>query len=134
MRIVLDTNVLISALISRGRSYSLVDSLLSSSHTLLLSRPIIEEFLRISSETKIKRYVVDDDMARFLRTILCKSSLVEIVSSFEVLESPDDLILQTAYDGRADVIVTGDGHLLKLHSFRGIRILSILEAVSIFIK
>lgn len=131
MRIVLDTNVLISALISRGKSYSLVTSLLASIHTVVLSRPIIEEFVKISSETRIRRYVGDEDVASFLRTILSKSVVVEIASSFQVLKNSDDLILRTAYDGRAEIIVTGDGHLLGLRRFRGIKILSVSELSSI---
>src|SRR5487761_289846 len=131
MRIVLDTNVLISALISRGKSYSLVTSLLASIHTVVLSRPMIEEFVKISSETRIRRYVGDEDVASFLRTILSKSVVVEIASSFQVLKNSDDLILRTAYDGRAEIIVTGDGHLLGLRRFRGIKILSVSELSSI---
>lgn len=131
MRIVLDTNVLISALISRGKSYSLVTSLLASIHTVVLSLPIIEEFVKISSETRIRRYVGDEDVASFLRTILSKSVVVEIASSFQVLKNSDDLILRTAYDGRAEIIVTGDGHLLGLRRFRGIKILSVSELSSI---
>ncbi len=130
MRIVVDTNVLISALISKGRSYSLIDALLASRHTLIISRPIIEEFLRVSSDRKIRRYVTSDDVASFLRTVVTKAIIVKIISTFHVLKSSDDLILQTAYEGKADVIATGDGHLLGLRIFKGVRILSISEVIS----
>ncbi len=48
---------MISTLISKGRSYSLVTSLLASIHLVVLSRPITEEFVKISSERRIRRYV-----------------------------------------------------------------------------
>ena len=35
------------------------------------------------------------------------------------------MIIETAYDGRADIIVTGDSHLLALQDFRGIRIVTV---------
>ena len=51
---------------------------------------------------------------------------VRVHSSFQIIpEDPtDDKFLACAVDGRADCIVTGDRHLLRLETFRGIRILS----------
>ena len=47
-------------------------------------------------------------------------------------EDPDDdVILRTAYDGKADYIVSGDNHLLSMGEFRGIKILAVDEMLKI---
>ena len=125
MRIVLDTNVLISALITDGRSRELVRSLLKSSHALLLSEPILDEFLRISSEDRLKRYVDDEELTLFLTALLSRASFVRIQSKFRVLNNADDMILRTAIDGSAALIVSGDTHLLNLKQFRGTKIVTV---------
>ena len=45
------------------------------------------------------------------------------------MKSADDAILRTAFDGKADLIVTGDKHLLGLVEFRGIKIRNVSEAL-----
>jgi hypothetical protein len=39
----------------------------------------------------------------------------------------DDIVLRTAYDGKADYIVSGDNHLLSMREFRGIKIVTVDE-------
>jgi predicted nucleic acid-binding protein len=55
--------------------------------------------------------------------------LVRVSSKFIVVEADpaDDVILRTAYDAKANYVVSGDGHLLSLGEFRGIRIVTIDE-------
>jgi uncharacterized protein len=107
LRIVLDTNVLVSALITEGKSRQLLEGLFVSGETLLISEPILDEFLRVTAEERFRRYIQDDDVTRFLKVLLYQASFVRIKSRFKVLESPDDEVLRTAKDGRADVIVSG---------------------------
>lgn len=76
----------------------------------------------MTAEERFRRYIHDDDVTRFLKVLLYQASFVRIKSRFKVLESPDDEVLRTAKDGRADVIVSGDAHLLNLKEFRGIRV------------
>jgi len=125
MRIVLDTNVLISALITDGRSRELVKALLQGDNTVLLSEPILDEFLRVSSEDRLTKYVEDEEVTQFLGALLSRGIFVRIRSRFKVLNSPDDMILRTAVDGDADSIVSGDAHLLALKLFRGTKIVTV---------
>jgi len=55
------------------------------------------------------------------------AQVASVKSRLQVIkEDPkDDMILETAYDGRAHVIVSGDSHLLALQDFRGIKILTV---------
>ncbi len=134
MRTVLDTNVLISALIARGRPFKLLNTLLTGRHTIIVSRPIIEEFSRVAAEERIRRYVTREDAVNFLRTLVLRGIVVREKSSFRIFKDPDDLILRTASDGKADLVVTGDKHLLELGSFRGIRIATVAEALQLVAK
>ena len=120
---------LFPSMIGRGKPYTLVHKLLGSQNDLILSKPLVKEFLRVSSDGRIRRYVTAEDVARFLATVMTKAAMVEISSKFIILKSDDDVVLQTAYDGRADLIVTGDRHLLELKEFKGIRILRVSETI-----
>ncbi|MER3407444.1 MAG: putative toxin-antitoxin system toxin component, PIN family [Nitrososphaera sp.] len=134
MRIVLDTNVLISALIKKGRPRELLLALVvkSSDHDIIL-RDILEEFTRVAADPKIQAYVSRGDVERFLRDIVAVAKIVRARSKIKaVKEDPaDDIILGTCYDGKASHLVSGDSHLLKLGRFRRTRIVSVDEMLAI---
>ena len=132
MKIVLDTNVLISALIKEGKPRDLLFEILLN-HELITSKEILEEVATIANEPRIRRYVDQEDIADFLRDLASSASIVKINSKFKaVKEDPDDdTILRTAIDGRARLVVSGDTHLLDMKRFRGIRIVSVGEMLQI---
>jgi putative PIN family toxin of toxin-antitoxin system len=113
MKIVLDTNVLISALIKTGKPRTLL-SKISQRKALIISRGILSEFLTVAKDAKIKRYVKENETPIFLNALLKGGELVKVTSRFKVVvEDPaDDVILRTAFDGKADYVVSGDKHLL----------------------
>ncbi len=127
MKITLDTNVLISALIKEGKSRTLLFEVKRRKNELILSKEILAEFIEISRDPKIQRYVNEEDAAMFLRDLASMARIVQIKSEFKVvLEDPDDdIILRTAHDGKAMYLVSGDKHLLKLKRFRKIRMVTV---------
>lgn len=129
MKIVLDTNVLISALIKQGKPRQLLSKIVKGKHQLITSEEILEELATIANEPRIQRYADQQDIADFLRNIVTVSQIVKVRSKFEtVKEDPDDdIVLRTAYDAKASHIVSGDRHLLALKRFRGIRIIAVDE-------
>ncbi len=133
MKIVLDTNVLVSALIKEGGPRQLLFKIVKSRHQLIASKEILEELVIIADEPRIRRYVSDEDVADFLRDIATASKIVEVKSRFEVIkeDSDDDAIINTAFDGKASYIVSGDRHLLDLKRFRRARIVSVEEMLRI---
>ncbi len=132
MKVVLDTNVLISALIKLGKPRELFFRL-AEEKALILSRPILEEFLEIVGDPRIMKYVSAKETNAFLNSIKGAAKVVTIKSKFKaVKEDPDDdIILRTAYDGKADYIVSGDNHLLSLRDFRETKILTVDEMLKI---
>lgn len=123
-RTVLDTNVFVSAFLLIGRLNRLSPLLYNKRYAWLLSQEIFEEYTRIASRPL---YRLD---SREIKTILYqvkeRAEWVQVHSRFQVIpEDPtDDKFLACAVDGRADWIVTGDRHLLRLGSFQRIRIVT----------
>lgn len=130
MKIVLDTNVLISALIKEGKPRELLFKIIKSKrHKLVVSEEILLELAIVANEPKIQKYVSQRDIADFLRDLATATTVVEIGSKFGVVEEDpdDDIILRTAHDARASYIVSGDSHLLALGRFRRIAIVSVVD-------
>ena len=73
----------------------------------------------------------EDEIHRTVLALIQSSEIVRVTSRFTVVEDdPDDnMILSTAYDGRADIIATGDKLLLGLKDFGNTRILSASEVL-----
>ena len=132
MKVVLDTNVLISALIKAGKPRELFFRL-AEEKMLLLSRQILVEFLEVAEDLRIKKYVKEQETTAFLSSLRDATNIVKVKSKFKsVKDDPDDdVILRTAYDGNADYIVSGDNHLLSLGEFRRIKIVTVDEMLKI---
>jgi putative PIN family toxin of toxin-antitoxin system len=133
IKVVLDTNVLISALIRTGKPRTLITEMVKDGTQLILSRGILDEFAETVTDQKIRQYVGEEEVIRFLRVIIGIAKVVKVKSRFKVIkQNPSgDMILRTAYDGKADYIVSGDEHLLSLKEFRGIKIITIKEMLDL---
>jgi putative PIN family toxin of toxin-antitoxin system len=85
------------------------------------------------SREKFSRYVNEEDLKVFLQALYETALSVKTKSRFKIVkEDPeDDMVLRTAYDSKADYIVSGDKHLLSLREFKGIRIVSVNEMLKI---
>jgi putative PIN family toxin of toxin-antitoxin system len=122
-RIVLDTNVLVSALGWRGPSHDIVASCLDYKYDLLLSPDLLTELEKVLRYPKF--HFQDSAILDYL-TLLAKSAEIVIpdLKVAIVQADPDDnRVLECALAGNAEVIVTGDDHLLDLAEFEKILIL-----------
>ncbi|MCL1971172.1 MAG: putative toxin-antitoxin system toxin component, PIN family [Candidatus Bathyarchaeota archaeon] len=126
-RVVFDTNVLVSAMLSEGKSHVLLRKAVSKKFTLVVSDLILEEFEDVIQRPKF-RFTVDE-FGMMFEVLMQTVELVDVVSNFNVVERDfkDNMVLETAYDGKADFIVSGDDHLLSLKRFRNINIVSVKE-------
>lgn len=121
MKVVLDTNVLIAAFITRGPCAELWEHCVFQ-HSILLSNWIIIEFNSVlQRKFNLPPDCVDSatNLLKENSTILQHPSLVEAVCR----DKDDDQILALAISGNADCIVTGDDDLLVLKVFKGIPII-----------
>ena len=123
VRLVLDTNVYISAILLDGLPELPVRLARANRITLMISEPIIAELIGVLrsrfdwTEQQIR------DVEKELRTV---ASVIRTKSEMTVIsdDDADNRVLECAVDGRSDLIISGDRHLLKLGSFAGMRIIS----------
>ncbi len=122
MRILLDTNVLIAAFITRGVCSELLEHCFRQ-HTLIESEFIFGEFTR----HLLRKFKFDEeDVEEAIVLLRSRSQLVQPIA-LEVQvsrDADDDQVLATARTGRVECIITGDKDLLALGQFEGIDILS----------
>ena len=122
MNLVLDTNILIAAFISRGSCHNLVEQCLSK-HSCITLEFILDEL----KEKLTKKFKYSNEDATVVETLL--RSRMQVIESLplesNVCRDPDDdRVLATAITGKANCIITGDKDLLILKRFGQIDILS----------
>ena len=130
MKVVFDTNILVSALVfPGGRAEAALLRIIEEHDQLLLSKPILDELLGVLAR-KLSR-----DAEDLARTAVLLSELALTVRPRQKLrvvkDDPDNRVLECALAGRADAIVTGDSALLELGEFRGVRVISLREYLGI---
>ena len=130
VRVVVDTNVLVSALIRKGKPLELVKILLDK-HTVILSSQMLAELVDVLSRDKFT--ITNAQIDLFISLLLRKSTVISVSGNLEViLEDPDDnIVLLTALKGKADYIVSGDKHLLTLRKYEGTEIVTISQMLEI---
>ena len=119
-RAVLDTNVLVSALISPGGgSARLLVELRSGAFELVLSPLLLLELREVLRRDKFRRYVSEAEADAYVELIRSEGIVrPDPASSLEPLSAdPDDeYLIDLARDAQADALVTGDNHLLDLRA------------------
>ena len=126
-RVVLDTNVLISAIISDGKPRDLLRKGILKEFRIVTSDLLLRELGAVLRRPKFK--TDEDEIHRIILALMNAAEVVEVVSTFNLVkEDPkDDMVVETAYDGKADFVVSGDSHLLVLKSFREIKIVGVKQ-------
>ena len=124
MRVVFDSNVLISALtLPGGNGDRAVSAVLSGAVTLILSKSILDDILRILG-SKFSRS--SEELARIAVFLGDLAEWVDPKSKLTLLRDvPDNRILECAIEGAAALIVTGDRTMLDLKEYEAIRIVTL---------
>lgn len=124
MRAVLDTNVLISGVITTGVSHRIMLRGFRGEFQLLTSLAILEEFRETLAKYPEKFHLTLDEIQQEVETVRYYATFV--VPDIEIDEIDDDpsdnMVLEAAVAGEAAYIVSGDPHLLELGRYRGIEI------------
>jgi putative PIN family toxin of toxin-antitoxin system len=130
-RFVLDTNVIVSALLLPRSVPRQAFDLAFVHGTVLVSVATIDELDDILRRGKFDRYVLEDERLRFLSAFIRDTMLVDVtVAVAECRDAKDNKFLEFAVSGNATCIVSGDNDLLELCPFRGIPIVTPQDFVS----
>jgi putative PIN family toxin of toxin-antitoxin system len=129
-RVVLDTNVLVSAFLFDGKPRELFGKIISGSIRCFLSESILHEFNEVLQRPKFG--VPHEVCQQIIQELYAICEVVAPSSRIDVVRSdPDDnRILECALEAKADFLVTGDRHLLEIGTFRGIEILDPASCLS----
>jgi len=128
MRAVLDTNVLVSAiLIPRGHPATIVAAWRRGDFQLVTSAPLLEELANVLLRPRIRRRLAGspDDIANFLLDL--QQTAIVAAPSFElsvVRDAADNRVIEAAVAARADYVVSGDQDLTDLGSYREVSIVT----------
>ena len=136
MLVVLDTNVLLSSLLSsEGPPAEIIRRWEAEAFDLATSPPLLEELERALSYPKVRRYFQqpEERIARLLKRLAAAAILVDPPSTLDVIsaDSSDNRVLECARVADARYIVSGDKHLLDLVEYDAIVVLRPAEFLTL---
>jgi uncharacterized protein len=136
MRVVVDTNVWLSALLWGGQPDLIAQLVELKQIKAISSEEILTEFAEILQKAKFQKRLNQLGFTADEVTIMAKRLMTFVVIEEllvpELRDPKDQMILATAIAGNAEVIISGDKDLLTLHPFRDISIFSPFEFLSIY--
>ena len=125
VRIVPDTNIIISSVFWRGNPYEIIRRGILRKYQLITSAEILDE---VVDKLRNKFKFPGGNIQEFIDILLTYCHVVKPANKFDVMrDKKDNKIIECAFDGKAEYIVTGDPDLLDLKEFRGIKIIKAKE-------
>jgi putative PIN family toxin of toxin-antitoxin system len=138
MRVVIDTGVLVSALIQKhGTPGRVLKYLRDGNFSIIYSKPLQLELVEVLNRPifRQKYHIQPSDIMALIRLTHLRGELVIPQQTIDACRDPKDYkFLEAALTGQAEVIVSGDEDLLGLNPFRGISIITPAEFVRLFEK
>jgi uncharacterized protein len=135
MRAGVDTNVWVSGTLSpRGRPAEIRQALKRGEFTLVTSRTLLVELAEVLARPRIARKysITAEDIEQLVALLVGRAEIVDVSGAVQLCRDPDDdVVLETAVNGHADVLVTRDEDmsrdldLVALLEQRGIRVLTV---------
>ncbi|SKB57887.1 hypothetical protein SAMN05660477_00009 [Soonwooa buanensis] len=126
-RIILDTNLWISFLISKN--YSQLDEIIFERKCILIfSEELLNEFLEVIKRPKLRRFFSQEDTENLIETIEEYAEFITVTSKVEVCrDEKDNFLLSLSKDSNANFLITGDKDLLVLEKFEQTNIVTIAQ-------
>ena len=126
-----DTNVLVSAYLWKGVARSALEKVRSGEWVLLNSWDTVDELIRVLAYDKFG--LRPNEIQPIIEDLTKISHFIEVKTKVEIVKDDptDNIFLALAIDGRADLIVSGDHHLLDLGSFKEVPIVRLRKFLSL---
>ena len=123
MRVVIDTNILVSFAIRPNRNFERIFDHIVALGVCLVSEDTIGELLDVLRRDKFRKYIPLDQSLDYVEWYAAISELIAVTEHVTACVDPkDDKFLSLAVAGQADCILAGDSDLLDMTNFRGIPI------------
>jgi len=129
MRVVLDTNIFISAVLG-GRLGVIIDEWKAGKFTLIITDAIAREYLDVINRSKFK--IPQNEIIAATDYLLRAAEFVTPQEEIHIIvaDLTDNKFLEAAVAGKVNFIVSGDNHLLELKSFQEISIITAREFIN----
>jgi len=129
LRVILDTNVLLSGIFFSGVPYQILNAWRNGKLSLVVSAEILDEYHRVGRRLSTKYPGVDPEP--ILTLVEVHTELVDSPSLDDsvCVDPTDDIFFACAVASRCSVIISGDKHLHQANGYRGIRVFSPREFV-----
>ena len=125
IRVLPDTNIIISSVFWRGNPYEVIRRGILGGYKLVISAEILDE---VVDKLRNKFQFPEESIQELIDILMTYCHIVEVTSKFDVVrDKKDNKIIECAFDGKVDYIVTGDPDLLVLKEFKGIKIVKAKE-------
>lgn len=127
MKVVVDANIIVSFLLTRGPTISsILEAWIKNSFILLTSKEILSEIDEVLARLISKGFIKPTDARPMMRRLRRDSLLISVSAKIDLSpDKKDNRYLACAKDGQADYLVTGDTkHLLPLKSIASTKIIS----------
>lgn len=136
VRAVLDTNVLVSGLISaHGPPRHVIDAWLAGKYVLVISTYLVQEMMHVLSYPRIQARLrlSAEERDAILAALLAHAEVTpgQLALPGVTRDPKDDAVVACAVEGSADLIVSGDQDLLALGDYRGIRVVTPAQFVKV---
>jgi len=125
LRIILDTNIWISFLITKD--YSKLDKLIDKEQIrLIFSTELIDEFIQVTKRPKLNKFFKIEEIEYLIQIFNDYGDLIQVKSKIQKCrDKNDDFLLSLAVDSSADYLVTGDDDLLSIGKIENTEIITI---------
>ena len=135
MRLILDTNVLVSAFVFKSTTASKVVRFSAQKHTILFSESTFKELKSTLLKQKFAEIAELSTIRSFIVNLVRMGEFIEPKTEITACRDPkDNKFLELAIAGNVECIVTGDKDLLELNPFRNIQIITPKEFIDRFYK
>lgn len=124
-RFVLDTNLVVSALLLRNSVARRAFDKATQTGLVLLSQAVLVELVEVLQRKDFDKYITEDERLEFLAGLVQASLFIESPEPLKICRDPkDDCFLSLAVSGQAQTLITGDQDLLVLNPFRGVAVMT----------
>ena len=133
-RVVLDTNIMISALFWRGYPRKVYELVRTGQVIMISCEEMMAEFIRVLSYSRFG--LSPPEILPLINNVRRHSHFVELKSKIMIIEADptDNIFLACAIDGEADYIISGGHHLLDLGNYEGIQIVKPKDFIKVETK
>jgi len=139
MKVVIDTNVFVSAFLSKkGTEARILQLFEQEVFEWVVSQEILAEYEKALTYTRVREIhkLTDQQITQTIEDVRTFATLVEVTVSFAIVSDPDDnKFFECAFEGGAEFVISGDAKVLAVKEYQGIKafspalLLSLLEQI-----